>query len=328
MNVVFLGTGPFAIPVLEALHGASMRHPLVAVVTRPDRPQGRGRALAPTPVRRRAEELGLSPSTPPTINAPEPIAALEALEPDLAIVADYGEILRPAFLETPRIGAFNLHASLLPRHRGAAPVAHAILAGDATTGVTLFRIVKGLDSGPIVAEEATEIGEDETAGELEARLAALAAGVVERSLDAFATASFTERPQDDSRATLAPKLRKEMGLIDWSLPPRSVHDRVRAFRPWPIAYTFLERQAGRAPERTAVLRTSLAGAAPADADPGTVVAVTDRDISVACGGGSVRLLELQRQGGPALAAGDYLRGRRLRPGDRFTMPGAGAQSGG
>jgi methionyl-tRNA formyltransferase len=329
--VLFLGSGPFGIPVLEALHRSAARFPLVGVVTRPDRPGRRGRRLLPTPVRERAGELGLDCRAPTTANDPGFLAELRSLEPDVFIVADYGEILRAQLLDIPRIGAFNLHASLLPGYRGAAPVAHALLAGETVTGVTLFRIELGLDSGPVVARAEVEIQPDETAGELEERLAALAARVAADNLERLAAGSFQETPQDHSQATLAPKLKKADGLIRWDTEPHALHNFVRAMNPWPAAYSFLERPDGEA-ERTAFLRVAPqprnaanraaggAGGTAPGAIPGTVQDVSPEGFSVTCRGGNVRVLEIQRAGKAALDAAAYLRGRRLQEGDRFGAP--------
>ena len=318
MKVVFLGSGPFGIPALEALHRLASRFPLLAVVTRPDRPAHRGRELRPTPVRERAGELGVACLVPETANSPEFLEELRALAADVVIVADYGEILRPQFLELPATGTFNLHASLLPRHRGAAPVAHALLGGETDSGVTLFRIERALDSGPVVARAELEIRPDETAGELESRLGLRAATLLEENLDNLATGRFEEIPQDHSQATLAPKLKKGDGLIRWDSDPESLHDFTRAMNPWPMAYSFLERP-GEKSERTSFLRLEPEpvpeGAT--DTASGTVVAFGKHGFSIACRGGRVKALEIQREGKAALDAAAYLRGRRLEKGDRF-----------
>jgi methionyl-tRNA formyltransferase len=328
MSLFFLGSGPFAVPALEAL-ARSRERPLL-VVTRPDRPGGRGQRPTPTPVRVRAEELGLTVEAPASANDPGFIARLEAIRPDLIVVSDYGEILREPFFAVPRIGVFNLHASLLPRHRGAAPVAAALLAGDSTTGVTLCRIVRGLDRGPVVGRVATGISPEETAGELEARLARLAAELLEKSLPQLISGRMSEEPQDDSRATLAPKLPKGLGEIDWSLPPARLANFIRALSPRPGAYSFLRRREGKLaadPERIRFLRAREAGApAPAGPDPhpgtvppppGTASAVEKHGFRVACGGGEVEILEIQPAGKEAMSASEFLRGHPLSPGDRF-----------
>lgn len=321
MRVAFLGSGSFAIPALETLVRLADRFPLTAVLTRPDRPAARGRKVLPTPVRRRARELEVDCDAPETVRDPAVLDRLRALEIDLAIVADYGEILRESFLSIPAIGAFNLHASLLPSWRGAAPVQRAILQGDAETGVTLFRIVRALDAGPVVAERKVTIRPEETAAELEARLAVEAATVLEEMLPRFENGTFRETPQDESRATYAPKLSKEDGRIDWALAPRRLVDFVRALDPWPRATTWLARE-GKEGERVIVTRVREASreSAPgaASALPGTIVRVEKKRLLVACGeGGAVEILEIQPEGRPVMPIAAFLNGRALRVGDRF-----------
>jgi methionyl-tRNA formyltransferase len=320
VKVILLGSGPFGLPALDSLHQhqKARRLELIRVVTRPDRPHGRGKKLAPTPVRARALELGLACDAPESAQGPEYLELLESLKPDLFVVVDYGEMLRKRLREIPRIGVFNLHASLLPRHRGAAPIAHALLAGESITGVTLFRIEKGLDSGPIVDFEKLEIGRLETAGELEERLSRLAAQVLERNLDAFRSGSFPQAPQDENLATFAPKLEKKMGGIDWSRGPEDLTNFVRALNPWPGAFSFLHA-AGRPPERTLFLRAKPAGEnRDSSLKAGRIEAVRKDGFTVSCGRGLLEPLELQREGKAALDAGTYLRGRPLKSGDYFS----------
>lgn len=316
MKIVFLGSGPFALPTLERLASSPGGHSLVRVVTRPDRPQRRGRQLIATPVRARAVELGLPCDAPESANDPAYLAGLAALEADLFIVADYGEMLRKAFRETPRLGAFNLHGSLLPRWRGAAPVAHAILAGDTLSGVTLFRLEKGLDSGPILAAGSLEILEDETAGELEGRLALLAADLLERSLAVLSAGSFRETPQPELGVTLAPKLEKSSGDLDWSRSAAELCLRVRAFNPWPGAYSRIKE------ERTIFLRAKPVESADSlDLPVGAVESVGREAFRIRCGSGAMEVLALQREGKAPLDAASYLRGRRLQVGDQFLPAG-------
>lgn len=321
MRVVFLGSGPFGLPALERLSRSSPRHEVVRVLTRPDRPQKRGQALAPMPVRVLAGELGLPCDAPDSANGPACLESLRALAPDIFIVADYGEMLRKLLREIPRIGVFNLHASILPRYRGAAPIVHALLQGEQETGVTLFRIEKGLDSGPIVDVESTLVKPLETASELEERLARVAADLLERNLDAFAAGTFTEKPQDETLATLAPRIEKRAGEIRWEGTAERVANLVHAMNPWPGAYSFLHPAGGR-PERTIFLRVRPAHGAPdpgssGRAAPGTVERIQKDGFAVRCGVGSVDVLEVQREGKSALAAGAYLRGRQLTSGDVF-----------
>lgn len=312
LKIVFFGSGPFALPVLERLHAASSTYPLLRVVTRPDRPQARGRKVLPTPVRLRATELGIPCDAPETANAPSFLEALGAADPDLFLVADYGEMLRRGLREIPRLGIFNLHGSLLPRWRGAAPVAHAILAGDTESGVTLFRIERGLDSGPIVDTEKLALGEHETAGELEARLALCAADLIERNLPRFAAGPPRETAQDESRVTLAPKLDKASAQIDWEASAEAVSRQVRAYNPWPGAFSFLGG------ERTIFLRVRPIAVDPGPGSiPGSIAGLSKNSFSVRCGSGAVAVLELQREGKSPLDAAAYLRGKQFQNNDRF-----------
>lgn len=336
MKVVFVGSGPFGLPALDLLAAAPPGIDLVRVVARPDRPRRRGGALAPVPVRARALELGLPCDAPASINIPESVECLRRLEPDLVIVADYGEIISREVRSLPKIGIFNLHASLLPKYRGAAPVAHAILAGERITGVTLFRVEARLDAGPIVDAAEVEIRPEETAGELETRLSRLAAEVLGRDLEAFRLGTFREVPQDERLASLAPKLTKDSGRIDWDAEPGRLADFVRALNPWPAAWSYL--CAGGRRERTIFLRVrpgapsegpgGLPSGAARDGTsstpgegtfgvPGAVAEVRKDGFKVWCRGGTVEVLEVQREGGSALDAAAYLRGRPLKVGDRF-----------
>lgn len=325
MKIVFFGSGPFGLPTLDRLHALSARYPLLRVVTRPDRPQKRGRKLAPTPIRQRASELGVPCEAPTSVNDPAFLDELLALEADLFLVADYGEMLRKRLRQLPKIGVFNLHASLLPAYRGAAPVVHALFAGEKETGVTLFRIEKGLDSGPVVDAIALAVEPLESAGELEDRLAHVAADLLERNLEAFATGSFKESPQDETAATLAPKLTKRCGIIDWDKTAVEITHFVRALSPWPGGFSFLRKSAdpGVRQERTVFLRVQPASDSPLQVPgdppgvPGAVDRVGSEGFSVYCGSGSVEVLEIQREGKGALPAAAYLRGRRLQHGDRF-----------
>jgi len=316
MNVIFLGSGPFAAPALEML--ARSEHRPRLVVTRPDRPGGRGRKPTPTPLGVRAQELGLTVVAPETANGAEPLAAMRALAPDVVIVADYGEILKKPLRELPRVGTFNLHASLLPRHRGAAPINWAILAGDAETGVTLFRIVQGLDQGPVLDRAATSIGPVETAGELEERLSHLAADLLARNLPRLSAGSFDETPQEESGATLAPKLGKDVGAIDWSQPPDRLSRLIRALSPRPGAFSFLLR-AESPPERIRFLRAQEVSTL--EAPPGSITRVTKHGFYVAAGGGEIEVLELQPAGKPPMTASGFLRGHPLGAGERFGASG-------
>ena len=321
MKVAFLASGPFAIPALEILHRGGSGFELCRVVCRPARPAGRGRRVRENPVETLAQELGVACQSPPTVNAPEFCGAIRSLGPDVFVVADYGEILSEEVLSLPPLGAFNLHASILPAYRGAAPVVHALLNGEEETGVTLFRIERGLDSGPVLGCARTQIEAGETAGELEGRLSVLSAELLAQQLPLIAAGNAAEVPQDETRVTLAPKITKADGLIDWDRPARAVHDFVRAMNPWPLAHSFLFPSQGRS-GRISILRSACCGEQVEDSEPGTV-SLVDRDgFSVSCSPGALRILELQRDGKSAMTASAYLPGNPLHRADRFrSSPG-------
>ncbi len=302
LRTVFAGTPDFAVPALEALAGAPGVE-LVAVYTQPDRPAGRGRRPAPSPVKRAAAALGVPVRQPESLRGPDAVAALAALTPDLMVVVAYGLILPPAVLAIPRLGCVNLHASLLPRWRGAAPIQWAILAGDPETGVCLMQMDEGLDTGPVLACARTSIGARETAGELHDRLAALGAGLLAERLPALAAGTLRARPQDPARATYAPKIAKTDAELDWSRPAAELDRRVRAFNPRPVAWTRLEGEPLRIWRAEPV-------AGEAGAAPGTVVRV-DGPPEVATGAGRLRLLEVQPAGGRRMEAAAFARGRAL-----------------
>ena len=335
MALVFFGSGSFAVPSLEAL--ALSPSPPTLVITRPDRPGRRGPKPVPTPVRQKAIDLGLAVEAPETANGPEFVERLRSLGPDLAIIVDYGEILRETLRSVPRIGIFNLHASVLPRHRGAAPVVAALLAGDPQTGVTLFRITKGLDAGPVTDIIRTPVDPLETAGELEDRLALLGADLLLRNLERLLSGRFDEEPQDDRLATLAPKIPKGAGGIDWSLEVGPLAGFIRAMSPRPGAFGFLRRagSSGAGVERMKILRavpsadpSARPEAAHFPAPPGTVILANEGILRIACGSGGtgrIDILEIQASGKAALRTAEFLRGQRLRPGDAFDPAAQAAQ---
>lgn len=314
-QVVFLGSGPFAVPILERLARLESQ---LHVITRPDRPAGRGRKLVTTPVGKRAIALGLHVEAPATVNDDAIVERLKALGPRLILVADYGEMLRAPLRAVPSVGIFNLHASLLPELRGAAPVVHALLRGDTRTGVTLFRIESGLDSGPIVDRVETAIGESETSGELEARLAGLAAELVEKDLAMLLAGTFIETPQDASRATPAPKLSRGAWDLSWEQPARSVVDFIRAMSPRPGAQALLRLAPGGEALRVKLLRSRLVAAKSAtDLGPGTVSGIEKHTFRVAAIGGEIEVLEIQPAGRALQSASEFLRGHPLTRESRF-----------
>ncbi len=299
-RIVFMGTPEFAVPVLDALTRTT--HQIVGVYTRPDQPAGRGKQLRSSPVKQLAESRGLSIFQPPTLRKPECVASLRDLAPDVIIVAAYGLILPPEVLAIPPRGGVNTHASLLPRHRGAAPIPAAILAGDTETGITLMQMDAGLDTGPILAQRATRIAEDDTTGTLTKKLADIAAAVLIEILPRIFAGEIKPQPQDESRATVFKTIRKEEGLIDWTLPAAEIARRVRAFNPWPSAFTFWNGV------QLKLLRAE-ATSSKSDAEAGRVVKL-NQEIGVAAGEGALILREVQLAGKRAMGAGEFMRGQR------------------
>ena len=301
MRIVFAGTPGFAVPSLRAV---AARGEVVAVYTQPDRPAGRGRQVAFSPVKAEALERGIEVFQPATLRSEEAQEQLRALAPDLLVVVAYGLILPRAVLDIPRFGCWNVHASLLPRWRGAAPIQRAIEAGDAETGVCLMWMAEGLDTGPVLLSQSTPIGAEETGGQLHDRLADLGAQVLSDGLGLLRAGIRPQpRPQPAEGVTYARKLDKAEAKLDWSQPAAQLANRVRAFNPWPVA------EAELAGERVRIHAASALQASH-DAAPGTVLAAGREGIDVACGEGALRLLQVQRPGGKAIAAADYLNARR------------------
>lgn len=282
---------------------------VAAVVTQPDRPRGRGLEISSTPVKTRASELGLRVIQPVKVRTPELARDLGDLFADVAVVAAYGRILPRGLLDAPRLGCVNVHASLLPRWRGAAPVAWAMKNGDRETGVCLMKMDEGLDTGPVLATVRTAIADDDTAGGVLDRLSLLGAELLTRSLPLYVEGKLVAVPQDAAAATLAPMLDKENGRIDWSEPARRVCDHVRAMSPWPGAFTTLRMDDHHA--RLKVHRARVAAWSDQSARPGGVLQADALGLVVACGEGAVAIDELQIEGRPRLTCGQFLAGRRI-----------------
>jgi methionyl-tRNA formyltransferase len=295
-RIIFAGTPDFALASLAALV-ASGRAP-VAVLTQPDRPAGRGKKLTASPVKRYAEQHEIPLMQPGTLRDDTVVAELVALQPDLMIVAAYGLILPQNVLDIPTHGCLNVHASALPRWRGAAPIQAAILAGDATTGVSLMAMTAGLDCGPVFHIEEIDIGVDETAGELHDRLAALGGAALVAHLDAILAGELTATAQDEACTTYAPKIEKQDAAIDWSLPAAELSRRVRAYNPFPGAYCFVRKYPAGGGSAGDLVRLKIwrATATDGSADPGTVLQSDREGVVVACGSGALRLDELQLPG--------------------------------
>ena len=312
LRIVYFGTPAFAVPTLRAL--LASRHAVCGVVTQPDRPRGRGQKVTDAPVKALAVEHGLPVYQPTSLKGAEAHETIAAWAPDLGVVAAYGRIIPNAMLQLPRLGMINVHASLLPKYRGAAPVHRAVIDGEVQTGITIMKVVPLLDAGPMIAKATRPIGPDETSDVVERDLAELGAPLLLQVADAMATGPVDLEPQDDMMSTYAPRLTKEEGLMNWALPAVYLHNRVRGLYPWPHAYTYLNGQ------RIIVLRSST-DPRTTDAAPGTVVDVTRDAIVVAAGFGSALALhQLQLEGKRPLAVREFLSGHPLAPGAVLTNP--------
>jgi methionyl-tRNA formyltransferase len=312
MRVVFFGTPQFAVPSLEQLIQSA--HDVVGVVTQPDRPRGRGQKVTDAPVKVTAVQHGLPVFQPARLRDPEVKETLTRWAPELGVVAAYGKILPESVLNLPRFGMINVHASLLPRYRGAAPVQRAVIDGMPETGVTIMRMVLDLDAGGMFAKVMRPIGSDETSDIVERDLAHLGASLLLHVIDDLAAGRAVEEPQNDSLSTYASKITKEEGLIDWTLAATDIHNRVRGLYPWPHAFSYLNG------ERLIVMRSHVAPE-PTSADPGTIVDVSSGAISVATGHGErLAIDEVQPEGRRAMKVRDYLAGHPIQPGTRFNAP--------
>jgi len=313
LRLGFAGTPEFAVPALEALSDA---HQICAVFTQPDRPAGRGQPLHSSPVKIRAAERGLPVHQPASFRSPEALELLRGLNLDALVVVAYGLILPAAALQVPKLGCINIHASLLPRWRGAAPIQRAILAGDRKTGVTIMRMDAGLDTGPMLGSREMDIGARDTAKTLHDRLARLGAELVSEVLDALRTGTIPGVPQPSDGVTYAGKINKAEALIDWQQDAVQIGRRVRAFNPWPIAETRLNGAQLRIWD--AEVRPAEAPVAAPGAEPGTIIAAAHDGIDVACGRDVLRILRLQLAGRKVLDAREFQKGQRL-DGARFAQ---------
>ena len=302
LRIVFAGTPDFSVPPLQALLGSS--HQVVAVYTQPDRPAGRGRKLAASPVKQAAVEAGVPVHQPPSLKDDTAVEELAALKPDLMIVVAYGLLLPQRVLDIPRLGCVNIHASLLPRWRGAAPIQRAILAGDRSTGVAIMRMEAGLDTGPVYLMRETEIGPRETGGALHDRLSMLGAEALTDALPGIAAGTLPPVPQDDAGAVYAKKIEKAEGEIDWRAPAHAIDRQIRAFNPWPVAFTTHEGQPLRIWEAEPLPST-------APGTPGLVVAEGRDGIDVATGDGWLRISLIQAPGKRPMSAAEFLNARSL-----------------
>ena len=319
MKIIFAGTPEFAALALEALLAAQQQ--IVLVLTQPDRPAGRGMKSLASPVKQLALRHGIKVAQPATLKDAQVQESLRAYGADAMVAAAYGLILPQAVLDIPRLGAINIHASLLPRWRGAAPIQRALLAGDHETGVCIMRMDAGLDTGPVLLREALPITADDTAQTLHDRLAALGARLIVRTMEGLERGALTPHTQASDGITYAHKIDKAEARINWSEPAAAIDRHIRAFSPFPGAHSVLratELKIWSARSEAGVTETGV-NAELRDAPPGQVLAVSADGLRVACGAGTLNVLQLQRPGGKRLAVADFLRGFAVAPGDRFGL---------
>ena len=312
MRTIFFGSPDFAVPCLEATHDIS---DIAVVISQPDRPAGRGLAMRPPAVKKRALELGLEVWQPKKVRTAEFAEKLRALEADVGVVVAYGRILPRGVLDAPRTGCVNVHASLLPRWRGAAPIQWSIVHGDEETGVTLMQVDEGMDSGAILATVSTPIAADEDAATLSDRLSRMGAELLREQLARYVAGDLTPQPQDEGAVTMAPLLKKEHGRIDWNKSAQAVHNQIRGMNPWPGAHTVLGER------RIKVHRTVASTLDPEGAPPGQVIALDPEGILVACAEGTLEIQELQESGRKRVDARAFASGRGVAVGDRFASGG-------
>lgn len=328
MRLLFLGNGPFARPALDRL--AASDHSILIVVARPDRPAGKHLEVAPGPIAARAQELGLPLFQPEDVNEPGVVARLAATGADLFVIADFGQILGTGVLASTRLGGVNIHGSLLPKYRGAAPVAWAIYHGESETGVSILRVTRQLDAGGVIAVARTPIRPDETAGELEARLAIMGADLILPAIKSLANGTAQILEQDVREVSRAPRLKKEDGRIDWSRSASQIHNQIRAMIPWPIAYT--ERRVGKGARRIQILasrviptdpaaglrdRTSAGETVMTAAESGTVLRASGEQFHIQTGDGILAVLKVKPEGKPAMDVPSFLRGNKFETGERL-----------
>jgi methionyl-tRNA formyltransferase len=304
LRICFMGTAAFALPTMQAVTAAEE---LIAVVTQPDRPQGRGREMAPPPVKKLALDLGLPIMQPERVKDPLFLAQLAELKPELIVVAAFGQILPPAILDLPPLGCVNVHPSLLPKYRGAAPFQMAVIKGETRTGVSVYRMDQGMDTGPLLLTREVEIGEAETAEELGKRLAVIGGELVNEAIKGLKQGTLKPVPQDEQGASYAPLLKKIDGLIPWQEDAAQIRNRIRGMVPWPVAYTMWQGKQ---------IKIYRARIGEGTGTPGEIISL-DSGIEVATGTGSIFIEELQIEGGRRIRCDEFCRGHRLIVGERL-----------
>lgn len=306
-RIIYMGTPAFACPTLQTL--IDRQEQVVAVFTQPDRPKGRGQKLQPPPVKELAERHGIPVCQPPKVRAPEVIEQIRALQPDLIVVVAFGQILPKALLEIPPQGCVNVHASLLPRYRGAAPLNWCIVNGETETGVTTMLMDVGLDTGPMLLKKSTPIGPDETIISLHDRMACMGAELLAETLDGLKAGRISPEAQDDTLSCYAPLIKKEDGLIDWNRPASAIHNQIRGLASWPGCYTYLNGEP---------LKVHRASLAQQHGPAGSVLSATAAGITVACGEGALTIHELQAAGSRRMDSASFLAGHPIAPGTCFS----------
>ncbi len=318
LNIVMMATGEFALPGFKAL--IASEHNVCALITQPDRVNPR-KKIHPHPLKEYAVEQGIPVLQPESINSPESIKKLQSLRPDVVMVGAYGQILSAEVIDVPTKGTYNLHASLLPRHRGAAPIQYAIWKGDKKTGVTIFRIEPKLDAGPMIVKRETKILPDETSGQLHDRLAIVGAEAILEAVQLIDSDQAVPLLQDDSLATKSPKISKAQGEINWKLSPSEIDCHIRAMQPWPNPFTFLHRK-DKKPERILILKVtpSASPSVNTNSQPGSIIAAHKDSLIVQTGEGPLSIELIQKAGKKAMTAQEYLRGHSLSEEDYFGSP--------
>ncbi len=314
LRLIMMGTGPFAVPTLRAIYDSP--HRVLALFTRPDRPQQGRTKTPPNPMRALAAERGTPVHDPESVNAPPARMVLASYQPDLLVVCDYGQILKPEVLELARLGGINLHGSLLPKYRGAAPINWALYHGETETGVTVIHMTPQLDAGPAIAQASLTVGVYDTAAEIEPRLAQLGAPLVIESIARLAAGTAQPIAQDSAQVTQAPRLKKELGAIDWRRSAVAIKDQVRALEPWPRTFTFWHRLGGE-PLRLILDRVRLEPVATSQATPGDVLEASGERLVIATGDGALAIESIQPAGKRAVRTSDFLRGYPMRVGERL-----------
>ena len=310
LRIVFMGTGDIAIPSFSAL----LENGLVALVTQPDKPVGRKQELTSPKIKILAEQHGVPVMQPEKARAEDFLAELTALQPDVIVVMAYGQILSQALLDIPTVACINLHASLLPRFRGAACIQAAIDAGDKETGITVMHVVKALDAGDIILRKSVVIGDQETGGELHDRLAEIAPGALIEALEQLQSGSATRTPQDENEVSYIPKLMREAGEIDWSQPAVAIERRIRAYDPWPGTSTYFTDKKNRSRRLKIFPQTTCVGGT---GHAGQVSISDDGELIIYCGEGALKILEVQPDGSRRMAVADFLKGNPLQSGDQL-----------